>query len=76
MARARAHHGVTEFQRVVSVGDGMWDLTTAEDLGLEFIAIAGGAKRGELERAGATRFHEDYTGPFHLEFEADPAPSV
>lgn len=72
IAGARQHHGVTAFRRVVSVGDALWDLTTARELGLEFVAILSGNNRLELERAGATRFHETYAGAFHREFGPHP----
>lgn len=67
IARASDHHGVETFERIVSVGDGLWDLTTARAMQLEFVAIASGGNRSELEAAGAGRFYEYYTEQFHLE---------
>lgn len=48
---AKAHYGV-DFERVISLGDGFWDLTTAENLGLEFIG-AGAKNQMLLEEHGA-----------------------
>lgn len=46
---------------VVSFGDGLWDLHTAKNLGLQFVGVAAGAKAEPLKQAGAevvvTDFH-------------------
>ncbi|MDA8586909.1 HAD hydrolase-like protein [Rhodobacteraceae bacterium] len=39
--------------RVVSVGDGLWDLLTAKTLDLEFVGIASGGKAATLSAKGA-----------------------
>lgn len=39
-------YNVEKFDRIISVGDGLWDLLTAQNLGLEFIGI--GLKNKEL----------------------------
>ncbi len=33
------HYNVEKFERIISIGDGLWDLKTAENLSLEFIGI-------------------------------------
>lgn len=66
IARAAAHHGVDAFERVVSVGDGIWDVRTARTLGLEFVAIVSGPNEAELRAAGARRLFPDFTGDFDL----------
>jgi phosphoglycolate phosphatase-like HAD superfamily hydrolase len=48
------------FDRVVSVGDGVWDVETAAALDLPFIGIARGAKKMRLRRAGADVVFADY----------------
>ena len=40
------YYKVKKFERIISVGDGLWDLLTAQNLGLEFIGI--GLKNKEL----------------------------
>lgn len=37
--RAKDVHKVTSFDNIISVGDGIWDLKTARNLGLHFIGI-------------------------------------
>lgn len=50
------------FDRVVSVGDGLWDLETAAALRLPFIGIAQGEKATRLRGAGADVVFADYLG--------------
>jgi phosphoglycolate phosphatase-like HAD superfamily hydrolase len=59
-ARAAAHAGCGRFERVVSVGDGVWDVETARRLELAFVGVAGGAARARLEHAGARSIIDDY----------------
>lgn len=40
--RALSYYKVPRFDRIISFGDGVWDLKTAHTLGLEFIGITGG----------------------------------
>lgn len=37
--KANKHYGVQSFDEIISVGDGIWDLKTARNLGLYFIGI-------------------------------------
>ena len=37
--RAKDFYQVEEFENIISVGDGLWDLTTARNLGVHFIGI-------------------------------------
>ncbi|BCQ37389.1 MULTISPECIES: HAD family hydrolase [Erwinia] len=41
-------------QRVISIGDGIWDLKTARNLGYEFLGIGEGTKAEQLRTSGAT----------------------
>lgn len=43
---ALKYYQVEKFDRIISVGDGLWDLLTAQNLGLEFIGI--GLKNKEI----------------------------
>jgi phosphoglycolate phosphatase-like HAD superfamily hydrolase len=51
------------FDRVVSVGDGVWDASAAASLRLPFIGIARGEKAERLRRAGASVVLPDYGDP-------------
>ncbi len=58
--RARRHYGVGQFAKVVSVGDGLWDVRTAANLGLDFVGIASGERAARLTEAGARHIVSDY----------------
>ena len=58
--RARLHYGQDEFSKIVSVGDGLWDVRTASNLGLDFVGIAGGERAQTLRQAGARHIVGDY----------------
>lgn len=58
--RARQHYGVRQFTKVVSVGDGLWDVRTAANLGLPFVGIASGERAQGLTEAGARHIVGDY----------------
>lgn len=49
------------FGRVVTVGDGPWDVAAASELDLPFIGIGSGARDTLLRRAGAATVLPDYT---------------
>jgi len=51
--RAARKYGLSRDARVVSVGDGVWDLLTARTLGLEFIGVGRGAGAAVLRAHGA-----------------------
>ena len=57
--RGCARHGFTKPRDVVSIGDGIWDLMTARNLGYEFVGIGCGAKADQLRRLGA-EVHADF----------------
>ena len=56
--RAEARTGAP-FTRVVSVGDGTWDLRTAAALGFPFVGIGAGERADRLRAAGASLVLED-----------------
>ena len=58
--RALIRHRLSRFERIVSVGDALWDVKTARNLGLPFLGIAGGAKATLLRDNGASHVIEDY----------------
>jgi beta-phosphoglucomutase-like phosphatase (HAD superfamily) len=52
VARAERHYDAT-FDRIVSVGDGVWDVDAARTLSLPFVGVAAGARAERLRAAGA-----------------------
>jgi phosphoglycolate phosphatase-like HAD superfamily hydrolase len=52
VARAERHYDAT-FDRIVSVGDGVWDVEAARGLALPFVGVAAGARAERLRAAGA-----------------------
>lgn len=59
IANAMLHYGTDRFERILSFGDGLWDLKTARNLSLEFIGI-GDANRQLLQDHGMTRHYSDF----------------
>ena len=57
LRRASRHGG--PFQRVVSIGDGLWDVRAAAALGWPFVGIAAGAHAERLTAAGASTILRD-----------------
>ncbi|MDB4915934.1 MAG: hypothetical protein JWM95_3578, partial [Gemmatimonadetes bacterium] len=53
-ARAEALCSVTAFEKVVSIGDGVWDVTAARSLGLPFVGLGQGVRANGLRFAGAS----------------------
>jgi phosphoglycolate phosphatase-like HAD superfamily hydrolase len=48
------------FARIVSVGDGLWDVRTARSLKFPFLGIGSGEGEKKLRRAGATHVIKDF----------------
>src|SRR5262245_10379213 len=67
------------FNRVVSVGDGVWNVQTATALGLPFVGIATRSKADRLRSAGARAVLSDYSNLdamwIALETATTPSPS-
>lgn len=63
IVRAQQHYQQKSFERVISVGDALWDVRTARNLGLPFLGIAGGARAAVLRDNGASHVIEDYRDP-------------
>ena len=57
--RASSLHGVS-YPRVVSVGDGTWDVRTASNLGVPFVGVGSGAREARLRAAGASVVLADF----------------
>jgi phosphoglycolate phosphatase-like HAD superfamily hydrolase len=52
LSRAEAHSD-TRFNRIVSIGDGVWDVRAARNLAWPFIGIGTGTRAEKLRQAGA-----------------------
>ena len=62
ISKAEKLYQQKHFARIVSVGDGVWDVRTARSLGFPFLGIgAGKDAEKKLRRAGATHIIEDFT---------------
>jgi len=60
ISRSRASYRRENFDRIVSVGDGVWDVRTAARLELAFIGVASGARAEKLREAGAKHVIPDF----------------
>jgi phosphoglycolate phosphatase-like HAD superfamily hydrolase len=59
LARAEKHYG-RSFSNIVYIGDGVWDVRSAQTSGYAFIGIASGDQAKELFAEGATRIFPNY----------------
>jgi phosphoglycolate phosphatase-like HAD superfamily hydrolase len=60
VSRALMQKGVSCFERIVSLGDGRWDVRTAGRLDFAFVGIGGGERATRLRQAGAKHVIEDF----------------
>jgi phosphoglycolate phosphatase-like HAD superfamily hydrolase len=60
ISRALSRYQQTDFGRIVSIGDGAWDVRSAFKLGLPFLGIASGADRDRLIKEGASHVISDF----------------
>jgi phosphoglycolate phosphatase-like HAD superfamily hydrolase len=56
--KARSAYACSGFDRIVSLGDGLWDLRASRSLGYGFVGIGGRIEA--LKHAGARYLHPDY----------------
>ncbi len=57
---AEEHCNISKFEQIIAVGDGLWDLVTARNLGVDFIGV-GDVNEDILIRNGATIVCKDLT---------------
>lgn len=57
--KSKSHYNVSHFSQVISVGDGLWDLKTAQNLNLDFIGI-GQANKGIMLANGMQYWFENF----------------
>lgn len=60
IARAQVQYGVPGFARVISIGDGVWDVRAAQALHLPFAGVGVGPSVDRLRGAGASHIIADY----------------
>jgi phosphoglycolate phosphatase-like HAD superfamily hydrolase len=58
--KAQAQYRQDTFARIVSVGDGLWDVRTARSLKFPFLGVGSGDGEKKLRRAGATHVLKDF----------------
>ena len=63
ITKAKLHYGVDRFSKIVSIGDGVWDIGTANNLSLPFIGVG---DKTYLERFGATHTVQDFRDVDHF----------
>ena len=59
ISKAGAKYG-TDFQKIVLVGDAIWDVRTARQLGLPFVGVGSGEEAALLRNAGANAVVENF----------------
>jgi phosphoglycolate phosphatase-like HAD superfamily hydrolase len=60
-SKARRQQGIDRFDRVIYVGDGIWDFIASQRLAYRFIGVGG--RIGELQKAGVEFLFTDYANP-------------
>lgn len=58
--KAQRAYFQSNFARIVSIGDGLWDVRTARNLNFSFLGVGGGERERMLRRAGATHVIKDF----------------
>lgn len=58
--RARQVHGLDRFEKIVYVGDWIWDVKAARALGWDFVGIGSGEMAPALQKAGAQVILPDF----------------
>jgi phosphoglycolate phosphatase-like HAD superfamily hydrolase len=61
VSRSLARHGLSSFERIVSIGDGLWDVRTAGRLDFAFLGIGADERATRLRQAGASHVIEDFS---------------
>src|SRR5262249_32624480 len=61
--RAGQHYGAVAFEKVVYIGDGVWDVRAAKALRIGFVGLAASNKAGRLVEEGASCVLPDFSDP-------------
>jgi len=57
--QAKGYYGVSHFDRIISIGDGLWDLKAANNLKVEFVGV-GLKNKSALMEQGCTKHLDDF----------------
>ena len=60
ISRAKAVYAQSDFEKIVCIGDGIWDVLTAVQLQLNFVGVASGEQKIILQDAGVEQIVEDF----------------
>jgi phosphoglycolate phosphatase-like HAD superfamily hydrolase len=66
IGRARQDYHQDAFEKVVYVGDGVWDVRAAKALGIGFLGLAAGDQAVRLVEAGASCVLPDFSDPVRV----------
>ena len=61
ISRAKAVYGQSEFEKIVCIGDAIWDVLTASQLQLDFVGIADDQQKKVLDDAGVEQIVKDFS---------------
>jgi len=64
--RAKAFYKVDQFDHIISIGDGLWDLKTAQNLGVHFIGV-GRKNKADFDQFQLKTYTENWS---NFDFEA------
>lgn len=60
VSQSLEQYGLSSFEKIVSIGDGLWDVRTARRLDFTFLGVGCGASAAKLRQAGAKHVIEDF----------------
>ncbi|MGI8499764.1 MAG: SAM-dependent methyltransferase [Hassallia sp.] len=60
ISRAKAVYAQSDFEKIVCIGDAIWDVLTAVQLQLNFVGVASGEQKRTLQDAGVEQIIEDF----------------
>jgi len=60
VSQSLVHYRVSSFEKIVSIGDGLWDVRTARRLNFTFVGVGSGESAAMLHQAGAKHVVEDF----------------
>lgn len=60
VSQSLEQHRLNNFAKIVSIGDGLWDVRTARHLNFTFLGVGSGELAAILNRAGAKHVTEDF----------------
>ena len=60
VSRSLKQYRLSSFGKIVSIGDGLWDVRAARRLNFTFLGVGGGESRAMLHQAGSRHVVEDF----------------